>query len=52
MNTRPVDDDVEKGSEMDLGNYRPLTLINSDYKLLSLILMERLVKGLDKVLGI
>lgn len=40
-----------KGERTDLKNYRPLSLINVDYKIYIEILMQRLVRSLDEVIG-
>ena len=39
-----------KGSEKDLKNYHSLSIMNVDYKIFTEILMQHLVKALDKVL--
>ena len=41
-----------KGEETDLKNYRPLSIMNVDYKLFTDILMQRLVKALGEAIGI
>ena len=40
-----------KGEKEDLKYYRPLSLMNSDYKIFTEILMQRLVKALGTVIG-
>ena len=42
----------KKGDPEDIKNYRPLTLMNTDYKLFTSILMRRLVRGLGDAIGL
>ena len=41
----------KKGNVVDIANYRPIILINADYKILSLVLIRRLVEALSTVVG-
>ena len=38
----------KKGNKADLGNYRPISLLNTTYKIDTTILQQRLAKALDK----
>ena len=38
----------KKGDTSDIGNYRPISLLNSTYKLFTAILVERISSKLDK----
>ena len=38
----------KKGNKADLGNYRPISLLNTTYKIYTTILQQRLAKALDK----
>jgi exonuclease III len=40
------------GSREEVGNYRPITLLNSDYKLMAKILVNRIAVPLDSVLDV
>ncbi|KAJ1597549.1 hypothetical protein NDA14_003562 [Ustilago hordei] len=40
-----------RGSTLDLKNYRPLTIANTDYKLFTSVLTRRLCTALDDVVG-
>lgn len=40
-----------KGERVDLKNYRPLTIMNVDYKIFTEILMQRLVRALGSAIG-
>lgn len=41
----------KKGDRADLKNYRPLSIMNSDYKIFTTILMTRMLPALDSVIG-
>lgn len=41
----------QKGRPTDLKNYRPLTVTNSDYRIFATILMTRLLRAINPVLG-
>jgi hypothetical protein len=42
----------KKDDQRDLTNYRPLSIMNIDYKLFMDILMQRLVWALSLVIGV
>lgn len=42
---------MKKGDPRQLKNYRPLTILNTDYKLFTWILTRRLLPALDRVIG-
>ena len=42
----------KKGDQTDLRNYRPLSIMNVDYKIFTDILMQRLVYALKEVIGV
>jgi exonuclease III len=41
----------EKGEREDLANWRPVTLLNTDYKLLALFIVNRLTPLMEKLIG-
>ena len=50
-NTSVISLIFKKGERTDLRNYRPISLANTDYKLLAHILANRLQKVLDKIIS-
>ena len=40
----------KKGSRLDLQNWRPISLLNHDYKILSMVLAERMKKIISRII--
>ena len=52
MNTSVVTLIFKKGDRANMKNYRPMSLTNTDYKLLAHILANRIHQELDKIISI